>query len=156
MTRSLQPAPGPSNGGHQTCRTAGDRHEVFVQFAGDCSRSRGTTLTVRPAEWPSTVPESRSFTSDWANDRPPVGFGAGTVGAEGNAEFSFVFRGLVVLATWRDIDGESELRDDFRQRICQHRVRVPGLSEDIAPWNRAILGFRMALPPDSRIALYWC
>lgn len=51
------------------------------------------------------------------------------VGTEGNTDFGFVFRGLVALATWRDIDGESNIRDDLRQRITQHRVRVPGLSE---------------------------
>jgi hypothetical protein len=51
------------------------------------------------------------------------------LGAEGNPNFGFTFRGLVVLATWRDIDGQCQLRDDLRQRICQHRVRVPGLSE---------------------------
>jgi len=51
------------------------------------------------------------------------------VGTEGNADFGFVFRGLVALATWRDIDGECDIREDLRQRISQHRVRVPGLSE---------------------------
>ena len=51
------------------------------------------------------------------------------VGTEGNADFGFVFRGLVALATWRDIDGECEIREDLRQRISHHRVRVPGLSE---------------------------
>lgn len=51
------------------------------------------------------------------------------VGTEGNPDFGFVFRGLVALATWRDIDGECEIREDLRQRITQHRVRVPGLSE---------------------------
>jgi hypothetical protein len=33
------------------------------------------------------------------------------------------------------------------------RLRIP---EDIAPWNRAILAFLLALPPDARIVLYWC
>lgn len=33
------------------------------------------------------------------------------------------------------------------------RLRVP---EDIAPWNRAILAFLLALPPDTRVVLYWC
>jgi MoxR-like ATPase len=51
------------------------------------------------------------------------------LGTEGNANFGFVFRGLVVLATWRDIDGPFEIREDLRQRISQHRIRVPGLSE---------------------------
>jgi Mg-chelatase subunit ChlI len=51
------------------------------------------------------------------------------VGTEGNTDFGFVFRGLVALATWRDIDGECDIREDLRQRISQHRVRVPALSE---------------------------
>lgn len=52
------------------------------------------------------------------------------VGMEGNSNFGFMYRGLVVLATWRtDIDGQCELREDLRQRISQYRVRVPGLSE---------------------------
>jgi Sigma-54 interaction domain len=51
------------------------------------------------------------------------------VGTEGNADYGFVFRGLVALATWRDIDGQCEIREDLRQRITQHRIRVPGLSE---------------------------
>jgi hypothetical protein len=33
------------------------------------------------------------------------------------------------------------------------RLRIP---EDIAPWNRAILAFLLALPSDTRIILYWC
>lgn len=32
-------------------------------------------------------------------------------------------------------------------------LRVP---EDIAPWNRAVLAFLLALPQDARIVLYWC
>lgn len=28
--------------------------------------------------------------------------------------------------------------------------------EDLTPWNRAILAFLLALPPSSRIVLYWC
>lgn len=51
------------------------------------------------------------------------------VGTEGHSRFGFVFRGLVALATWRDIDGRCELREDLRQRILQHRIRVPSLSE---------------------------
>jgi hypothetical protein len=34
------------------------------------------------------------------------------------------------------------------------RLRVP--EEDFAPWNYAILAFLTALPPDTRIVLYWC
>jgi hypothetical protein len=33
------------------------------------------------------------------------------------------------------------------------RLRVP---DDIDPWNRAVLAFLAALPPDTRIVLYWC
>jgi hypothetical protein len=51
------------------------------------------------------------------------------VGTEGNADFGFVFRGLAALATWRDIDVECQIREDLRQRISQHRIRVPGLSD---------------------------
>lgn len=32
-------------------------------------------------------------------------------------------------------------------------LRVP---DDTADWNRAILAFLTALPPDTRIVLYWC
>lgn len=51
------------------------------------------------------------------------------VGMEGNPDFGFAFRGLVVLATWRDIDTDCQLRSDLRQRICQHRIHVPGISD---------------------------
>lgn len=51
------------------------------------------------------------------------------VGMEGNSNFGFVYRGLVILATWRDIEGACELREDLRQRISQYRIRVPSLSE---------------------------
>lgn len=33
------------------------------------------------------------------------------------------------------------------------RLRVP---DDVAAWNRAVLAFLLALPPDARIVLYWC
>jgi hypothetical protein len=32
-------------------------------------------------------------------------------------------------------------------------LRVP---DDISPWNRAVLSFLLALPPDARVILYWC
>ena len=51
------------------------------------------------------------------------------IGTEGNVDFGFVFRGLVALATWRDIDEDCRIRDDLRQRISQHRIRVPGIGE---------------------------
>jgi hypothetical protein len=28
--------------------------------------------------------------------------------------------------------------------------------DDITPWNRAVLAFLRALPPDARVVLYWC
>ena len=36
--------------------------------------------------------------------------------------------------------------------------RMPKLREpeDVSPWNRAVLAFLLALPPGSRIVLYWC
>ncbi len=61
------------------------------------------------------------------------------VGTEGNPDFGFVFRGLVLLATWRDIGTECELREDLKQRICQHRVRVPGISEYPTETRRQII-----------------
>jgi hypothetical protein len=33
------------------------------------------------------------------------------------------------------------------------QLRVP---DDVAPWNRAVLAFLLALPPDARIVLFWC
>lgn len=35
-------------------------------------------------------------------------------------------------------------------------LRQLGVPADTAPWNRAILSFLVALPPDSRIVLFWC
>jgi hypothetical protein len=32
-------------------------------------------------------------------------------------------------------------------------LRVP---DEISPWNRAVLAFLLALPPDARVILYWC
>lgn len=33
------------------------------------------------------------------------------------------------------------------------RLAIP---DHVIPWNRAILSFLLALPPDTRIVLYWC
>ncbi len=30
------------------------------------------------------------------------------------------------------------------------------LSDDVGPWNRAVLTFLLALPPETRLILYWC
>ncbi len=35
-------------------------------------------------------------------------------------------------------------------------VRNLQLPDDLNPWNRAILSFLSALPPDARVILYWC
>jgi hypothetical protein len=35
-------------------------------------------------------------------------------------------------------------------------LRAIRLSQDTAPWNRAVLAFLLALPPGARIVLYWC
>jgi hypothetical protein len=35
-------------------------------------------------------------------------------------------------------------------------LRQLRLPPDLAPWNRAVLAFLLALPPESRIILYWC
>jgi hypothetical protein len=33
-------------------------------------------------------------------------------------------------------------------------LRIP--EDELAPWNRAIVAFLLALPPDFKIVLYWC
>jgi hypothetical protein len=33
------------------------------------------------------------------------------------------------------------------------KLKVP---DDLAPWNRAVLAFLLALPVDTRVVLYWC
>ena len=35
-------------------------------------------------------------------------------------------------------------------------IRQLLVPDDVAPWNRAVLAFLLALPPDTRIVLYWC
>jgi hypothetical protein len=50
------------------------------------------------------------------------------VGGEGDTRYGFVFRGLTVLATWRDI-ARCKLRHDLLQRIRTNSVIVPSLSE---------------------------
>lgn len=51
------------------------------------------------------------------------------LGTEGDSKFGYRFRGLVVLATWKDLGREPLFRKDLWQRICQNRIRVPSLSE---------------------------
>jgi hypothetical protein len=53
---------------------------------------------------------------------------------------------------WKEVDQYGKpltftTPDDLR------RLR---LADDLTPWNRAVLAFLLALPPGSRIVLYWC
>jgi DNA-binding NtrC family response regulator len=50
------------------------------------------------------------------------------VGAEGDEEQSYSFRGLTLAATWKD---PRQLRPDLRARLADHVIRVPALSERI-------------------------
>jgi DNA-binding NtrC family response regulator len=50
------------------------------------------------------------------------------VGKEGNDAFGFQYRGMTVLATWRNLEGSRDFRQDLWQRICHNRIRVPSLS----------------------------
>jgi hypothetical protein len=49
------------------------------------------------------------------------------LGGEGQDDYGFIFRGVIILATWRDIN-DKVLRPDLRQRIL-HSIRVPSLSQ---------------------------
>lgn len=40
--------------------------------------------------------------------------------------------------------------------VTPEELRELRLPAELAPWNRAILTFLLALPPDTRIFLYWC
>jgi sigma54-dependent transcription regulator len=51
------------------------------------------------------------------------------VQGEGYQKWSFVFQGMAILATWRDLDDPARIRPDLMQRIGQHRITVPGFSE---------------------------
>lgn len=51
------------------------------------------------------------------------------VHGEGDSDYEFTFRGIIVLATWRDLDSESRLRPDLHQRIMANRLLMPSLSE---------------------------
>lgn len=44
-------------------------------------------------------------------------------------------------------------RLSFTTPVDLRRLVVP---DDTAPWNRAIITFLLALPPDTRLVLYWC
>src|SRR5207302_6570874 len=58
------------------------------------------------------------------------------LGGEGNSDFGFTFRGVVVLATWRLLD-DHVLRPDLRQRLLQNHIQVPSLSQ-YAPETRRL------------------
>jgi DNA-binding NtrC family response regulator len=49
------------------------------------------------------------------------------VGKEGSDAFSFQYRGMTALATWRHLEGAKDFRQDLWQRICHNRIRVPSL-----------------------------
>jgi len=51
------------------------------------------------------------------------------LGVEGEPEYAFEFTGMVVLATWKNLEETgNQLRPDLWQRISQNRIRVPSLS----------------------------
>jgi hypothetical protein len=53
---------------------------------------------------------------------------------------------------WDEADNQG-CRLTFTTPADLRRLRLP---DDLAPWNRAVLAFLLALPPESRIVLYWC
>jgi hypothetical protein len=53
---------------------------------------------------------------------------------------------------WEEVDRQGKLLT-FTTPADLRRLRVP---DDLSQWNRAVLAFLLALPPDSRIVLYWC
>jgi hypothetical protein len=54
--------------------------------------------------------------------------------------------------TFTDVD-RSGHRLTFTTPAELRGLQVP---DDIDPWNRAVLAFLLALPPDARIVLFWC
>jgi hypothetical protein len=53
---------------------------------------------------------------------------------------------------WEEVD-RSGVPLTFTTSAELRRLRVPA---DLSPWNRAVLAFLLALPPDARVVLYWC
>jgi hypothetical protein len=53
---------------------------------------------------------------------------------------------------WDEVDRQGQPLT-FTTSTALRRLRLP---DDLSPWNRAVLAFLWALPPDSRIILYWC
>ncbi len=60
------------------------------------------------------------------------------VGGEGQRDFGFLYRGLVILATWRELSDDS-IRPDLRQRIAQTVVEVPSLIDYPAESRRLMV-----------------
>jgi hypothetical protein len=50
------------------------------------------------------------------------------LGAEGNDAYSFQYRGITVLASWRELSSLKGFRTDLWERIRYNKVDVPGLS----------------------------
>jgi DNA-binding NtrC family response regulator len=50
------------------------------------------------------------------------------VGKEGSDAFSFQYRGMTALATWRNLESAKDFRQDLWQRICHNRIHVPSLA----------------------------
>lgn len=53
---------------------------------------------------------------------------------------------------WEEVDRKGR-QLTFTTPVDLRRLRLPN---DLAPWNRAVLAFLLALAPDARIVLYWC
>jgi hypothetical protein len=61
------------------------------------------------------------------------------VGLEGIEAYGFKFGGLAILATWKNIDSLAVIREDLRQRICQHRISIPPLSKYPSTAREAVI-----------------
>jgi hypothetical protein len=53
---------------------------------------------------------------------------------------------------WDEVDRQARPLT-FTTPAVLRRLWLP---DDLAPWNRAVLAFLLALPPHARIVLYWC
>jgi hypothetical protein len=53
---------------------------------------------------------------------------------------------------WEDVDRQGS-RLTFTTVADLQRLKQP---DDLSPWNRAVLAFLLALPPEARVILYWC
>src|SRR5207248_3022840 len=50
------------------------------------------------------------------------------VGGEGNADHAYVFEGLTIAATWRDLE---DIRPDLLSRLSDHLIRIPPLRDRV-------------------------